>query len=138
LAQTDTRPIPVPSPQTQPFWDGCARGELLLQQCRSCQTRWHPPSPLCPNCFSTDCEWAPANGKGTVYTYSVVRHPMRPVWEPLIPYVLAVVELAEGPHLLSNLVDVSPEAVRIGMEVEVTFQPVSETISLPLFRPLRS
>ena len=138
VAPTGTRPFPVPNPQSQPFWDGCARGQLLIQQCQDCQTVWHPPSPLCPNCFSTSYEWKPASGRGTLYTYSVVRHPMRKVWEPLVPYVLAVIELAEGPKMLSNLVGIPPDEVRIGMEVTVTFQPVSDTISLPLFRPTGS
>src|SRR6266540_6241238 len=131
VEEVNSRPVPVPSADTQPFWDGCAREQLLLQRCNTCRTVWHPPSPLCPSCFSTDFEWMPASGKGTVYTYSVVHHPFRRVWEPLVPYVLAVIELAEGPHMLSNLVETAPEAVHIGMGVAVTFQPVSETISLP-------
>ena len=138
MAEISDRPVPVPSPETQPFWDGCARGELLLQQCKSCQTYWHPPAPLCPNCLSRDYEWTPASGKCTVYTYSVVHQAFRRVWEPLVPYVLAVVELAEGPHLLTNVVEIAPEQVHIGMGVTLTFQSVSETMSLPLFRPATS
>lgn len=118
---------------TQPFWDGCARGELLLQACQSCQAVWHPPSPLCPRCYSTDYAWTPVSGRGTIYTYSVVHRAFRPVWEPHLPYVVAIVELAEGPHMLSNLIGVAPDEVRIGMQVAVTFQPVSDTISVPLF-----
>ena len=139
MTETETlsRPVPTPSTQTKPFWDGCARGELLIQRCKSCQTVWHPPSPLCPNCFSTDYDWTPASGRGTVYTYSVIHHPFRKIWEPHVPYVLAVIELAEGPKLLSNVIDVAPDAVQVGMPVAVTFQPVSDTISLPLFRPVQ-
>ena len=130
-----TRPIPVPTPETQPFWDGCARGELLLQRCERCGSVWHPPSPLCPSCLSTDHAWSGASGRGTVYTYSVVHHAFRPVWEPLVPYVVAIIELAEGPRMVSNLIDIAPEQVRIGMDVEVTFQTVSQSISMPFFRP---
>lgn len=132
----DSRPVPVPSLETQPFWDGCARQQLLVQQCKSCATLWHPPGPLCPSCLSAEYDWTPVSGRGTVYTFSVVRHPFRKVWEPLVPYVLAVIELAEGPRMISNVVDISPEEVRIGMKVRVTFQPISETITLPLFRPV--
>ena len=135
MVEVGSRPVPVPSADTQPFWDGCARGELLLQRCNRCGNLWHPPSSLCPSCFSTDFAWTPASGKGTVYTFSVVHHPFRRLWEPLVPYTLAVIELAEGPHILSDVVDVAPDAVRIGMEVDVKFEPVSDTISLPLFRP---
>ena len=138
MAQTASRPVPTPSIQSQPFWEGCAWGELLLQRCKSCQTVWHPPSPLCPSCFSTDYEWAPASGKGTVYTFSVIHHPFRRVWEPFVPYTLAVIELAEGPKLLSNVIDIAPDDVQVGMAVEVTFQQLSDTISLPLFRPVKA
>src|SRR5579871_6079214 len=104
MVQTSDRPVPTPSPETQPFWDGCYRGLLLLQECTQCHTLRHPPSPICPTCLSSESTWTPASGKGTVYTYSVVHHAFRRVWEPLVPYVLAVIELAEGPHILSNVV----------------------------------
>ena len=135
MAEAGTRPIPAPSPETQPFWDGCARGELLLQRCRRCGTVWHPPSSLCPGCLATDYEWSAASGKGMVYTYSVVHHAFRPVWEPLVPYIVAVIELAEGPHIVSNVVDAAVDAVAVGMPVTVIFHPISEQVSLPLFRP---
>jgi uncharacterized protein len=135
VTETISRPAPIPSAQTQPFWDGCAQGQLLLQQCTRCHTFWHPPGPICPSCHSTEYEWTPASGTGAVYTFSVVRQAFRRAWEPLVPYVLAVIELAEGPRMISNVVEISPEEVQIGMPVTVTFQPVSETISLPLFRP---
>ena len=138
MAQTTRRPAPTPGPETKPFWDGCAKEQLLLQQCSRCQTFWHPPGPICPNCLSSAYEWVPASGRGSVYTFSVVRHPFRRAWEPLVPYVLAVIELAEGPRVLSNVIDVAPEGVEIGMPVDVTFQRISETITLPLFRPSAS
>ena len=136
MVETSTRPIPIPSPETQPFWDGCARGELLLQRCRGCGTVWHPPSSLCPSCLSTDYEWSPASGQGTVYTYSVVHHAFRPVWESLTPYVVAVIELAEGPHMVSSVIDVPPDSMEVGMGVTVVFQRISEAISLPFFKPV--
>ncbi len=77
----------------------------------------------------------PASGRGTVYTFSVVRHAFRRAWEPLVPYVVGVIELAEGPRVISNVVDIPPEKVEIGMDLEVFFQPISETVKLPLFRP---
>lgn len=135
MTETVDRPVPVPSAQTQPFWDGCARNQLLLQRCTGCHTYWHPPGPICPNCLSGDYEWTPASGQGTVYTFSVVRQAFRRIWEPLIPYVLAVIELDEGPRMISNVMDIAPGDVQIGMAVTVAFQPVSEAISLPLFRP---
>ncbi len=126
------RPIaPAVTPDTQPFWDGCARGELLLQRCSDCATLRHPPSPICPHCRSVRSEWIPASGRGTVYTFTVVRQALGKGWEPLVPYVVAVIELAEGPRLLTNVVNIPPEAVSIGMAVEVVFEG-----GLPLFQPL--
>lgn len=138
MAQAVSRPVPTPTRESQPFWDGCTREQLLLQQCNRCQKFWHPPGPICPNCLSTDYEWVPASGRGSVYTFSVVRHAFRRAWEPLVPYVVAVIQLEEGPRVLSNVVDTSPESVDIGMKVEVTFQRISDTITLPLFRPSAS
>lgn len=138
MVQMSNRPAPIPSRETEPFWDGCAKEQLLLQQCTRCQRYRHPPSPICPDCLSSEHEWVQASGRGTVYTFSIVRHAFRRAWEPLVPYVLGVIELAEGPRLLSNVVDVAPEEVRIGMEVELMFEPISEDMKLPLFRPCAS
>jgi len=126
---TTTRPIaPTVTPDTQPFWDGCARGELLLQRCSDCATLRHPPSPICPHCRSARAEWIPAGGRGTVYTFTIVRQALGKGWEPLVPYVVAVIDLAEGPRILSNIVGIAPEAVMIGMPVELVFED-----GLPLF-----
>ena len=136
MLDVSNRPAPIPSRESQPFWDGCANEQLLLQRCSRCQRYRHPPNPICPDCLSSEHEWVPACGRGTVYTFSVVRHAFRRAWQPLVPYVLAVVELAEGPRLLSNVVNVPPEQVQIGMEVELLFEPISEATKLPLFRPV--
>jgi uncharacterized OB-fold protein len=131
-----TRPvIPVANLDTQPFWDGCARGELLLQRCTACQAFRHPPSPICPHCLSDQHEWVRASGRGTVYTFVVVREARARGWDKMVPYVLAVVELEEGPRMLTDLVEVEPEAVAIGMPVAVTYAELDGTTQLPLFRP---
>ena len=135
MIPVSNRPGPIPSRETQPFWDGCAKDQLLLQRCNRCQAYRHPPSPICPNCLSSEHEWVPTSGRGTVYTFSIVHHAFRRAWQPLVPYVLAVIELAEGPRLLSNVVGAAPESVQIGMDVEVIFEQISETMKLPLFRP---
>ncbi|HEY3917236.1 MAG TPA: Zn-ribbon domain-containing OB-fold protein [Stellaceae bacterium] len=127
--------IPVANPDTKPFWDGCARGELLLQRCATCGAYRHPPSPICPRCLSERHEWVPSSGRGTVYTFTVVREMRARGWEQMVPYILAVVELEEGPRLLTDLVDVAPEAVTIGMPVAATFAELDGTTRLPLFRP---
>ena len=131
-----TRPvIPAANADTKPFWDGCARDTLLLQRCSSCQAYRHPPAPICPNCLSDQHEWIPASGRGSVYTFVVVRESRARGWDKMVPYVVAVIELEEGPRMLSNLKNVEPEEVAIGMPVEVTFEELDGTTKLPLFRP---
>jgi uncharacterized protein len=127
--------IPVANPDTQPFWDGCARDELLLQRCSACGAFRHPPSPICPQCLSDRHDWIRSTGRATVYTFVVVRQALARGWEALVPYVVAVVELEEGPRFLTDLVNVAPEAVTIGMPVEVTFAELDGTTKLPLFQP---
>jgi uncharacterized OB-fold protein len=130
-----TRPvIPVANIDTKPFWDGCGEGRLLLQRCAGCGAWRHPPSPICPNCLDPKHEWIAATGRGTVYTFVVVREARRG-WDKMVPYVLAVIALEEGPHILTDLTDVAPEDVAIGMKVEVTFEELDGTTKLPLFRP---
>lgn len=129
------KPLPIPNPDTQPFWDGCARGELLLQRCLSCRTYRHPPSPRCHVCLSANHEWIRASGRGALYSYVVVHHALNPAWEEDVPYIVAIIELAEGPHIMSNLVDVPKDRVSIGMALTVCFQRASDEFVLPKFRP---
>jgi uncharacterized OB-fold protein len=117
-----------------PFWEGCSRNELLLQQCSACGTFRHPPSAVCPNCLSTQHAWVRASGRATLYTFAVVRQALAKAWEDKVPYTVAVVELEEGPRFLTELVDVAPDDVAIGMPVEVKFIE-RDGVTLPLFRP---
>jgi uncharacterized OB-fold protein len=126
--------VPAANPDTKPFWDGCGEGKLLLQQCAACQAYRHPPSPICPNCLSERHGWVPASGRATVYTFVIVREARRG-WDKMVPYVLAVVELEEGPRMLTNLVNLAPEDAAIGMPVEVVFEELEGGAKLPLFQP---
>lgn len=125
------------NPDSQPFWDGCARGELLLQRCDACGAFRHPPSPICPNCLSDAAGWVRASGRGSVYTFTVVRQALARGFDEKLPYVVAVIELDEGVKFLANLVDADPETVTIGMPVEVTFEAFDGAAQLPQFRPAR-
>jgi uncharacterized protein len=129
-------PIPLPTPETRPFWEAARRHELQLQRCRACGRHLFYPRAACPHCLSADLEWRRASGRGTLHTFTVVHRGQRDF--PLgAPYVIAIVELAEGPRLMTNLVGVAPDpsAIRIGMPVEVTFEDVSADVALPRFRP---
>lgn len=126
---------PVSNAETKAFWDGCAQEQFLLQRCASCGVYRHPPAPICSRCLSDRFEWLPARGTGTVYSFTIVREQSAPGWSELVPYVLTVVELDEGPHVLTNLVNVAPGEVHIGMPVEVMFAELTDAIKLPVFRP---
>ncbi|MGH2662307.1 MAG: OB-fold domain-containing protein [Actinomycetota bacterium] len=127
------RPRPAMNQDTEFFWQGAARGELLIQRCSSCGELRHPPGPMCPRCRSTEWDTVRASGRGEVYSFVVHHHPPIPGFEP--PFVVALVGLEEGTRLVSNVVDVDPAEVTIGMPVEVTFVGVDEDLAVPVFRP---
>ncbi len=133
--RTPRKPLPILDHDNKPFWDGCARGELLLQRCGDCGAYRHPPRPICDHCLSAKADWVASSGEGTVYSFVVVHRAFHPAWEEEVPYVVAIVELAEGPHVMTNIVDTPPETVTVGMPVRVTFDKVTDEISLPKFRP---
>jgi uncharacterized protein len=127
--------VPGMTELTAPYWDAAREGRLVVQECGSCHQIWHPPLPRCPHCHSADLGWRAASGGGTVYTYTVVRHPTHYAFADKIPYVLAMVELAEGPRLVTALTGVEPGEVRVGLPVHAVFREVADEISLPYFEP---
>jgi len=132
---SDERAIPKPTPETQHYWDGTKQGELRLQKCDSCHSTYFPPRPFCPECGAREVSVVTASGRGTLYSY-VINHLPSPGFEP--PFAIAVVELEEGPRLMSNIVDCeqTPEALQLDMALEVTFERLSDDITLPQFRPV--
>ena len=130
----DGRVIPVPTPETQHFWDGTKVGELRLQRCIECGTVYFPPRPFCPTNGSRAVEVFTASGRGRLFSY-VINHLPSPGFTP--PFAIAVVELEEGPRLMSNIVGCpqTPEALRIDMPLEVTFERLTDEITLPQFKP---
>ncbi|MDX2168378.1 MAG: Zn-ribbon domain-containing OB-fold protein [Deltaproteobacteria bacterium] len=132
---TSPFPTPVPNPDNQGFWEACARGELRLQRCTACRAWRHHPRPLCPACGSFDYEWGLASGRGVVHTFTIVHRPTLPAFEERLPYNVIVVRLEEGVFMVSNLVGADASALRIGLPVEVVFEPLDIDITLPKFRP---
>lgn len=128
--------LPRPNRDTQPFWDGCRRGELLLQRCRDCGEHQFYPRMMCCHCNSDGIEWVPASGRGKVSSYTVVRRPVSQAYAAETPYVVALVTLAEGPTMMSNVIDCEPGALAVGMTVGVVFETWSPEITIPKFRPL--
>lgn len=131
------KPLPVPDPVSAPYWEGCRRHELLIQRCTACGQLRFPPAPLCPQCWSEETEWVRASGRGKVYSWIVVVHPVpREIWADKAPYVVALVELEEGARLPTNIVECHPHEVEAQMPVEVVFEDAAPGITLPRFRPL--
>ena len=121
--------------ETRAYWEGAGRGELVLQRCGSCQGVQHRPRGFCVSCLSDDIEHFVASGRGEVYTYSVVRQNQMPRFRDAVPYVVAYVQLEEGPQLLTNIVDCDPDVVSIGMPVRVDFVSTEGGLGVPRFVP---
>lgn len=112
---------PAPTPDDEPFWTALADGRFVLPRCRSCRSFIWYPRLFCPACHTPDVEWVEASGRGTVYSYTVSARGLGP-WKTRTPYVIAYVELEEGPRVLTNIVGVAPDAVHIGQPVTAVIE----------------
>ena len=130
------RVMPTPTPETKHYWDGAKDGKLILQKCNDCSGNYFPPRPFCPKCGSRSVQEFQASGKGSLYSY-VINHLPSPGFTP--PFAIAVVELEEGPRLMSNIVECeqTPEALELDMPLEVTFEKLNDDITLPQFKPAK-
>jgi len=131
--------LPQPTPETKPYWDGCKQHELRIQYCTDCKEYYFYPRRYCPNCLGDKVEWRKVSGKGTLHTY-VISHRAAPGFQDDVPYAIAVVKLDEGPHLMSNIVNVAiaPENLPADLPLEVVFEDVNDDITIPKFQPARS
>ena len=137
MTQQYAKPVPVPQPESDFYWEKAKQHQLWLRQCNACGRAYFYPRDICPNCFSRDTTWVQSAGRGTLHAFAVVHRGPTPAFRDDVPYVAAIVELEEGVRLPTNLVDVEPDPARIqvGMAVEVVFDDITEAISLPKFRP---
>lgn len=129
------KPLPHPNEVSQPFWDAAKRHELQIQRCNACGTSIFYPREACPECLAADLIWIPVSGKGRLYSYTIAQAPTHPAFADDVPYVIAIVELEEGPHITTNLVGCLPDQVTIGMPVVASFEDVNEETTLVKFRP---
>lgn len=129
-------PLPTPSPEDAPFWDGCRQHKLMIRRCNACTRFFHPPMPSCGYCGSTDVDWREVPGEGTVFTYTVAHHAVHKALKGHTPYNVVVVLLdnCDEVRLVSNLVDTEPDQIRVGMPVQVHWEEVGEGFVLPRFR----
>ena len=133
---------PIVVEETRPYWEATLNEELLVQTCNACGNRQLPWGPCCTRCLSQDLGSLKSSGRGTVFSFTVVRQAIHPTFSANVPYVVADIELEEGPIMTSNVTDVPAEAVRIGMPVEVWFDNEAEDafhtkLRLPKFRPIK-
>ena len=127
--------LPTPDNETRPFWDAAREERLLIQRCSRCGRHQFYPRPFCHVCWHDEVKWVEASGRGTLYTWSVVHVNDLPPFPERVPYVAAVVELEEGPRMMTNIVDCDPDSVKIGQRVQVVFHDTGEGTALPRFRP---
>ena len=132
---TPSKPLPIPDQESREFWAALKARQLTLQRCRDCRHFRFYPRAVCPHCLSGEFEWVPASGKGTLYSFTVCYRPAGEAFAGDVPYIVALIELAEGVRVMSNLVQCPPERARVGMPVEVVFEDASEEITLYKFRP---
>lgn len=127
--------VPTIDNESQPWWDATAEHRLLIKRCTACDHRYWYPRDFCPSCWSDDTVWEEASGRGRLYTFSVVQRNDLPPWDGRVPYVAAIVDLAEGPRMMSMVVDCEEDGLAIDMDLEVAFLDDEEGFTLPVFRP---
>jgi len=131
------RPIPEIDQQLAPFFAAAKEHRLVVQRCAGCGAHRFPPRELCSGCLSTESTWVEVSGRGEIFSYNVMHQIYHPAFASEVPYAVVVVKLAEGPKMISNLVDCAVNEIRIGMPVEVVFESVSPEVTLPKFRRVR-
>jgi uncharacterized protein len=130
------KPLPEPNAITAPFWEGARQHRLMLQRSKRTGRHVFYPRAVSPFGAGDELEWVEASGKGTVYSFTVARRATAPQWAGDVPYVIAIIELAEGVHMTANILECAPEAVHIGMAVEALYVDVTAELSLVQFRPV--
>ncbi len=133
--------LPVATPESKPYWDGLKEHKLMLPTCEECGSPHFYPRPFCPKpeCFSWNIGWKEASGKGKVHTYVISHQPIPPYGaDNPPPYVIAVIELEEGPRLMSNLIIDDPYTTTVDMDVEIVFDDVTDEVTLPKFKPIQA
>jgi uncharacterized OB-fold protein len=127
--------IPSADESTQEYWDAARRGVLLIKRCAACTKPHFYPRPFCPYCWSTEVHWEEASGRAVLYTYSIVRRNDLAPFTDRVPYVAGIVDLAEGPRAMTDIVEVGLDDVHIGMELVATFVEIAPGVTVPMFRP---
>jgi hypothetical protein len=129
------KPIPTPTPEMKEFFEGARRGRLMVQKCDGCGALRFPAYEICTKCLGNRASWVEVSGRGKVFSYNIMHQVYHPGFAAEVPYAVVVVELEEGPKMVSNLAGIKPHDIRCGMAVEVEFEKLSDEVYLPKFRP---
>ena len=130
------KPIPVPSDESRPYWDGLHANKLMMPRCDACGHHWFPPSFLCSKCNATKWTWTQVSGRGRIFSYVVYHRVYHPAFAGDVPYAVAVIELDEGPRMYSNVIGMPPDQLSCDMKVEIVYEPITHEITLPKFKPV--
>jgi uncharacterized OB-fold protein len=128
------KPLPIITDDNSPYWEYIRKHELRMQKCTQCGFIRFPVSIVCPKCHAMDAEWVKLSGKGIIYSYVIYRIAYHPAYQNDIPYVVAIIQLEEGPRMESNITGCRMEDVKINLPVEVIFEDVTDTVTLPKFQ----
>jgi uncharacterized OB-fold protein len=131
---SDAKPLPAVNEESAPYWRAAREGRLILRSCRNCGHIMFYPRIVCARCASADLDWREASGRGTIHAATVCYRAPDQSFRPDVPYVVALIDLEEGPRMMSNITDCAPEDVRIGAAVEVWFDAATDEIGIPKFR----
>ncbi len=135
MSSIPAKPVPRPAPESEPYWQAARAHRLSIPRCEACEEFWFPPSLSCPHCLSDKFSFQDVSGRGKVYSFVTFHRTYHPAFANETPYVVALVELEEGPRLLTNILGISPDEVKCEMPVEVIFDDVDANNSIPKFRP---
>jgi uncharacterized OB-fold protein len=127
-------PVPIVDSDSAPFWEYANARELRVQRCSACGELRYPPRPMCPGCGSLDSTWERLSGLGNVYSWVVAYHPVHKLVVDKVPYTILLVQLDEGPRMVSRLVGPAPGTIREGLRLEVVFEPIADGFLVPHFR----
>ena len=137
MASEYSRPLPRPQniELTRPYWDAAKRHELVMPRCKKCDHFFFYPRSECPRCLSTEIEWTKVSGRARLHTFTIVRQPVNPAFLEDVPYVYALVQLNEGPRMISNVVECEIDDVRVDMPLTVVFDDATPEWTLVKFKP---
>jgi uncharacterized OB-fold protein len=135
ITKPPAKPVPKPAPESVPYWEAAKEHRLSLPKCDACEKFWFPPTRTCPHCLSPKFTWTDVSGRGKVFSFVTFHRVYNKAFAEEVPYAVTLIELEEGPRLISNVVGIPADQVRCDMPVKVVFDDVADGVSIPKFTP---